>query len=165
MKDYKVFLMLLFMCLFFTSCLRPIIQVDGKPVSDNIVEYTILPIKTKVKYNFINFRTVKEGKEYYRSYDYLPLKKINKIKSSEKLMFFITTFNPKKYKYSIVGTLIIEGQEVQKILIYKGNLSRKDFNIVLPYIKNKLITFYYNVYDKNNNYIDESFKAQYIIEG
>jgi len=163
------FLKLIFIILLLslTSCsTKTIYQVDGMPISDNFVRAKTFTLDLTIKYTLEQFFEVVEDDESYESYKFLSLtkQKIHKIKNPKRLIMNVNVSNPSKNEYKILKCSSMEGGEEEVGIIYEGNISRNNFVIELPLDKKKLITFYYDVYDKDSNLVFKSFKAQYIIE-
>ena len=162
------FILLAISMLLITSCsTKTIYQVDGMPVSTNIIRAKTFNLNLTIKYSLTNYFEVKEGKESYETYDLLPIttSKINKLKNPSRLCINISIFNPMKEHYKIIKYVTIGGGETEKEVVYDGKLSRNNFTIELPLVPNKLVSFYYDACDKSDNLVFRSFRAQYIIEG
>jgi len=165
------FLKLVVLVLFVLSlgaCSQKIIyQIDGQPMPNNIIQASIISIQTKIKYNLIRTFSIEEGDESYTSYEFLSLfnTSLNKVQKTDKLCMTIQIFNPEKNEYRMESTLQVEGLETKIEPMYNGNISRNVFTLDLPMHSNKMVVFYYTVYDKDDNLVFQSFKAQYIVEG
>jgi hypothetical protein len=162
------FLLLAISMLLITSCAtKTIYQMDGQPVSDNIVRAKTFNLDLTLKYSLVNFFNVKEGNESYESYEFLKLTspEIHKLDDPTKLVMNIVVFNPSKEDYKIIKYVRLEGGDVAESVVYEGSLSRNVFNIELPLVPNRLLSFYWDACNKNGDLIFKSFKAQYVIEG
>ena len=145
---------------------KTIYQVDGMPISNNIVKAKTFNLGLTIKYSLTNYFEVKEGDETYETYELLSLTttEIHKIKDPSRICMNISIFNPKKENYKITKYITIEGGEEKKEVVYDGKLSRNSFVIELPLVQNKLVSFYYDACDKSDSLVFKSFRAQYIIE-
>jgi len=162
------FILLAVSLLLITGCSqKTIYQVDGQPIHNNIVKAKTFALNLTIKYNLTKYFEVKEGDESYETYEFLPLTtlKIHKLKNPSRFTMNVNIFNPDKEQYKIVKYITMEGETENSEVVYDGNLSRHSFIIELPLVQNKLISFYYDACDKNDNLIFKSFRAQYIIEG
>lgn len=156
------------MFLLLTGCAtHPIVQIDGRNVPDNVIRARTLTSDLTITYKFVKMFDVKEGKESYESWEFLPLVSadILKLKDVKKMIVDIDIFNPLKNEYTITKHLTIEGGEEVSEKLYNGSLSRKNLTIELPLEESKLVSFYYDAYNKNGDLVFMSFKVQYIITG
>lgn len=143
-------------------------QIDGMPLPDNVIQTRILSLDLKLKYNFVNHYKVKEGDEYFHTWEYLSFfnnNNFNVVEEPTKLCININVFNPSMSAYSIVTTMEVEGEPLELDELYKGNISRNNIAIELPLLEEQAISFYFTLYDKDGNLLFQSFKARYIIEG
>ncbi len=167
MKFFNFNFIFIILLLSLTSCAsKTIYQIDGMPVNDNFVRAKTFNLNLTVKYTLQQIFEVVEDDESYEFYKSLPLIKpqIHKIKKPKKIVMNINVFNPEKNDYEILKSVSQEGGEEEIEIVYSGNISRNNFVIELPLIEKKLITFYYDIYDKKSNLVFKSFKAQYVIE-
>ena len=152
---------------------RPIINVNGLPILNNIVSANITNNNIKVDYALIRYYEEKEDDEYLNSYEYLqiiPYKKhtIYKKKTS-KLVVEIYIQNPNKVYYEFYSDFIIKSKLLEETrafkLIYSGNLSRKSFILDLHLIDEKEVSFSSIMMNDNNMIIFKTFDITYITKG
>ncbi|RLD65136.1 MAG: hypothetical protein DRI84_07465 [Bacteroidetes bacterium] len=167
MKFFNFNFIFIILLLSLTSCAsKTIYQVDGMPINDNFVRAKTFNLNLTIKYTLEEIFEVVEDDESYESYKFLSLtkKQIHKIKKSNRLIMNINIFNPLKEEYKILKCSSKEGGEEEVEIVYEGNISRNNFVIELPLNGKKLMTSYFDVYDKDSGLVFKSFKAQYIIE-
>jgi hypothetical protein len=160
----RMLILLVFMILSTGCAIKPVYQVNGYPVPNNVIKAKTFALDLTITYNLQKTFNVKEGKESYQTYDFLPLtdSTIFKIKDDEKLIFNIDVFNPLKKYYKLVQYTTIEGGGGDEVVLYEGELSRKHVSVHLPLIPTKLVSFYYDACSKNDDLVFRSFQNQYI---
>lgn len=162
----RILILLVFMILTTGCAIKPVYQVNGYPVPNNVIKAKTFALDLTITYNMQKIFDVKEGKESYQTYDFLPLtdSKIIKIKEGEKIILNIDVFNPLKNYYKLIQYTTLEGGDVENEVLYEGELSRKHVTVYLPMIPSKLISFYYDACSKSDDLVYRSFRTQYITE-
>jgi hypothetical protein len=127
-------LLLLLLILFMFGCSKNIVlNVDGMPVSNH--EYVAKDEKTGISVSYVLARYYKkyEGKEYLVVPEYLNAWDDLKIDSNdtEKLILHVKIVNLKRSKYSVWYDLSFKNYR-HSVILYSGQLSRKDLSISLP---------------------------------
>jgi hypothetical protein len=163
MKKIIFFLLTFLFLLIISGCTHKIIyQIDGQPVVNNIITANILSEDIKIKYVLIKNLVETEGKEKYKTYDYLNIieSEVIELTGDSDLEMKIYIFNPKKNYYQLFNKITMGGRNYNA-LVYKGNLSRNELKIVLPLKANELINYQFKVFDDDNNVIYQSFDVKY----
>lgn len=163
-KMNKIFLIFISL-LFLAGCAQKIVyQIDGKPISDNIVRAELIESNIIVKYMILEKFYEYEGGEKYISHNFLNIMsdEIYHISNESKLELNIYVFNPNKINYRIKNIFII-GDNKNVIHYYNGKLSRNDLNISLPIEKGEVIDVYFEILDYNNKMLYRSFNLKYLI--
>lgn len=166
--SYCKLILTLSMLLLMSCATTSIYQIDGMPVQDNFVRAKVFDPELIVKYQLIKFFNVVEDDEEYEFHEFVPLNnRIHKFQKVTRLVFDVSIFNPTKKIYKIITVTTVEGGgKSREEVMYDGNLSRKTLEIVLPsYHKNKLVKFYLEIRNKNDNLVFRSFDTNFIVRG
>jgi hypothetical protein len=163
----------LFTLVLLTSCASvPVLQVEGRPVPDHVLQASLLQSKIDIQVAFIRYHQEKEGDEFLDTHEYLKFgiqegpAKVSP-KHLRKLEIFAKVLNPRKVEYQLwVERTYICYVGLQKNShsfnpIYAGNLSRKEFHISLPLDVGSEGTIQLLIRDKDDLFIYQSPKARY----
>lgn len=162
--NFKILLVLCSLVLV-TGCAtqRPILQIDGQPISDKIIYVNLLGLEgLKVKYQLSRNFKVLEGKEYYESREYLSFTNelIYKLGTEDELSVDVIIFNPLKKQFKLVQYLNTKGGAKLETREYEGSLSRNKLTIKLP-IVNEESEWFFRVFNEQDVKQYESFKVYY----
>lgn len=161
----KIFLLLVIL-LVLTGCSRKnIIQMDGIPVPDKVISLKIFNPYLKVRYNFLRYFIVTEKDESFISYEFLDLldKNIHKITEAKYLKIHLNIYNPTQKLYKVKQYTILEGGVEKVIGKYYGDLSVKEITFNLPLNEEKLVRFYFEILNENDELAYQSFPAHYVV--
>jgi len=158
---------------FLTGCATaPVLQVEGRPVPDHVLQANLLQSKIDVQVAFIRYYKTPEGDEYLDTHEYLQFGKQDRPakvtpKHSRKLEVFAKVYNPRKVEYQLwvertYACYIGQQRNSHSFKpIYVGNLSRKEFHISLPLDAGSEGTIQLLIRDKDDLFIYQSPKARY----
>jgi hypothetical protein len=146
---------------------RPILQLDGQPISDKIISVSLIGMDPfKIKYQLKKSFKVVEGKEFYNSHEYLSMVEhgIYKVEEEAELSLELIAFNPIKQQFKLVQHTYIEGGCRLETVVYEGELSRKQLSIVLPRANRRTIEVHFEVLNGADLIQYRSFKVRYQYE-
>lgn len=141
---------------------RPILQIDGQPISDKMISLTVFDLEIRLKYQLSKHFKVIEGDEYYHTHEYLTLTDIDihKVEDNEELSMDVIIYNPFQKEFKLVTHTTTEGGTKLETSEYEGNLSRKLFNIKLPRTSGRT-EWFFEITGPTGQRFYQSFKAYY----
>ena len=141
MKKATVMLSLL-LVLLTVGCARNIkMEMNGLPAPDNVVQANIFSPQLKLSMAFVRYYEVPEGDEVLDTFEYLPFQRSipltidsDGIKS---LAFTVQIRNPMMEDYQMWLESVNRDYGTNRLVrryqpVYRGNLSRKEMQVVLP---------------------------------
>jgi len=163
--NFKILFLIVCVSLLLGSCAtqRPILQIDGQPISDKIVSARLLGLDgLRVKYQLSKNFKVSEGKEFYESQDYISFNNelVYILDNMDELLVDIILFNPLKKQFKLVQYLNTKGGAKLETREYEGSLSRNKLTIKLPRV-NEESEWFFRVFNEQNVKQYESFKVYY----
>lgn len=167
MFKFKILSICCFFLLVLNGCAsktRPIIQLDGQPISDKIISASLIGMDPfKIKYQLKKSFKVFEGKEFYESHEYLSMVEngIYVVEDEAELSLEIIAFNPVKQRFKLVQHTYIEGGSRLETVMYEGELSRKQLSIALPRANRRIIEVEFSVLNDADLIQYRSFKVRY----
>ena len=175
MKAQNLFYVLLPLLLLVGCATSPVIQVEGRPVPDHVLQASLLQSEIKVEVAFIRYYGQPEGDELLETHQYLRFgnqqgPSIIAPTHLRKLEVFAKVFNPRKVEYQLWIEKISHQPSSQSkqrrdahlfTHIYAGNLSRKEFHISLPLDAGGSGSIQLLIRDKDEIFIYQSPKASY----